>query len=82
MTTRCPLCNASPCYISFISGNVECSNPACVKYSKDLYPPPPSVSKPEEASKEEKISHDEDDVDDSSKIRYFWSNYHTDCGDV
>ncbi len=40
MTTHCPYCGSTPCYVGFIGSNVECSNSNCEKYSPNLYPPP------------------------------------------
>lgn len=43
---RCPLCGATPVYVSFMGHDVECSNKECEAYSPELFPPlplPPSM---------------------------------------
>jgi hypothetical protein len=67
--TRCPACNSTPCYISFF-GKIECGSLKCQHYSKELYPQQEPV---ENKSKQ--------DDEDPQKVMFFWSTYHTDCGD-
>lgn len=67
--TYCIKCNSVPCYISLM-GTIECSNKKCQHYSEDLYPD--KAGDPKAETKQD---------EDPQKSLFFWSVYHTDCGD-
>lgn len=94
MTDGCPRCGSKPCYIPII-GNIECSNPKCSSYSKELYPPPPPPATPssgeENKNKPEKkitvysssyVINKDANIDDDGQLNFVWSNYHHDFGDI
>lgn len=51
-------------------GTIECSNKKCQHYSEDLYPD--KAGDPKAETKQD---------EDPQKSLFFWSVYHTDCGD-
>lgn len=73
MKNSCPGCKSEKCYISFLNV-VECSNEDCRYYSSSLYPKQLPVPEADE------VPLKEEDTNPGTPM-FFWSNYHTDCGD-
>jgi len=67
--SQCPKCGFK-CYESFTG--VECTNNQCSNYHPDAYTPPPKA----EVTQTEAVEQDDPD-----KVMWYWSHYHTDCGD-
>lgn len=81
MATHCIKCNTTPAYISYF-GNCECSNPTCEFYSRDLYPPPASVSSVNSDPQPPRTDQNEtgeEEVEHSPV--YLWATHHHDFGD-
>ena len=81
MATNCIKCNTTPAYISYF-GNCECSNPTCEFYSRDLYPPPASVSSVNSDPQPPRTDQNETgekEVEHSPV--YLWATHHHDFGD-
>lgn len=79
MGHTCPKCS-SPCYLSLL-GDIECSNPKCSNYSKELYPQPEEPKKADPVAEDSKVPM-VDESDERQLVMYFWNNHHNDCGDV
>lgn len=79
MKNTCPGCKSEKCYISFLNV-VECSNKTCKYYSSSLYPPEDLPVPKDATPAQTSLSFEEDDSEHKTPM-YFWSNYHTDCGD-
>ena len=95
MSEKCKKCGATPCYVSFM-GNVECSNPGCEFYSKDLFPA--KASKPAASTKKKEDEDEDEDEDDHGVnkdaaiakdnktdgqivMSFDWLTHHNDFGD-
>lgn len=70
MSEKCPICGAAA-YISFLSHKIECAGEKCQNYAPDLYP------KETVTTVEQNVASEEE----PDKVLYYWSTYHTDCGD-